>query len=58
MTMRYYRTASETAAVKGLKGGITAKNGSNCVYIHGESATQGVRLSPPAPGDVQIKLAD
>jgi hypothetical protein len=58
MTTRYNRIASETAVVKGLKGGITAKNGSNCVYIHGESATEGVRLSPPAPGGVQIKLAD
>ena len=50
--------ASETAVVKGLKGGITAKNSSNCVYIHADSATEGVRLSPPAPGGVQIKLAD
>ena len=54
----YYGAASETAIVKGLKGGITAKNSSNCVYIHGESSTEGVRLSPPAPGGVQIKLTD
>ncbi len=54
----YYGAASETAIVKGPKGGITAKNSSNCVYIHGESSTEGVRLSPPAPGGVQIKLAD
>ena len=54
----YYGAASETALIKGPKGGITAKNSSNCVYIHGESATEGVRLSPPAPGGVQIRLAD
>ena len=54
----YYGAASESALIKGPKGGITAKNSSNCVYIHAESATEGVRLSPPAPGGIQIKLAD
>ncbi len=54
----YYGAASESALIKGRKGGITAKNSSNCVYIHAESATEGVRLSPPAPGGIQIKLAD
>lgn len=54
----YYGSPSQSALVKGPKAGITAKNSSNCVYIHGESATQGVRLSAPAPGGVQIKLAD
>ena len=54
----YYGAASESAIVKGPKGGFTAKNRSNCVYIHGKSATEGIRLSPPAPGGVQIKLAD
>ena len=54
----YYGAASETALIKGPKGGITAKNSSNCVYIHADSSTAGVRLSPPAPGGVQIKLAD
>ena len=50
--------ASETAVVKGPKGGVTANNSSNCLYIHADSATEGVRLSPPAPGGIQIKLAD
>ncbi len=50
--------ASETAVVKGPKGGVTAKNSSNCVYIHADSATEVVRLSPPAPGGIKIKLAD
>jgi hypothetical protein len=54
----YYGAATETAVVKGLKGGITAKNSSNCVYIHADSSTEGVRLSPPAPGGVKIKLTD
>ncbi len=54
----YYGAASESALIKGRKGGITAKNSSNCVYIHAESATEGVRPSPPAPGGIQIKLAD
>jgi hypothetical protein len=54
----YYGAASQSAIVKGSKGGITAKNSANCVYIHGESSTEGVRLSPPAPGGVKIKLAD
>ena len=54
----YYGAASESALIKGPKGGITAKNSSNCVYIHADSSTEGVRLSPPAPGGVQIKLAD
>jgi hypothetical protein len=54
----YYGSSSESALVKGPKGGIIAKNASNCVYIHGESSTEGVRLSPPAPGGVKIKLTD
>jgi hypothetical protein len=54
----YYGSSSESALVKGPKGGIIAKNGSNCVYLHGESSTEGVRLSPPAPGGIKIKLAD
>jgi hypothetical protein len=54
----YYGSSSESALIKGPKGGIIAKNSSNCVYLHGDSATKGVRLSPPAPGGVKIKLAD
>ena len=54
----YYGSSSESALVKGPEGGIIAKNSSNCVYIHGVSAVEGVRLSPPAPGGVQIELTD
>jgi hypothetical protein len=54
----YYGSSSSSALVEGPKGGIIAKNSSNCVYIHADSATKGVRLSPPAPGGVQIKLVD
>jgi len=54
----YYGSSSESALVEGPKGGIIAKNSANCVYIHGESAVEGVRLSPPAPGGVEIKLTD
>ena len=54
----YYGSASESALIKGPKGGIIAKNSGNCVYIHGDSASEGVRLSPPAPGGIQIKLTD
>jgi len=54
----YYGSSSESALVEGPKGGIIAKNSSNCVYVHGESAAEGVRLSPPAPGGVEIKLTD
>ncbi len=52
----YYGSSSSSALVEGPKGGIIAKNSSNCVYIHADSATKGVRLSPPAPGGVQIKF--
>jgi len=52
----YYGAASESALVVGPKGGITAKNVSNCVYLHGVSSVEGVRLSPPAPGGVEIRL--
>ena len=54
----YHGTATETAVVKGLKGGITAKSSLNCIYIHADSATEVVRLSPPAPGGIKIKLVD
>jgi hypothetical protein len=54
----YYGSSSESALVKGPEGGIIAKNSSNCIYLHGKSAVEGVRLSPPAPGGVQIKLLD
>jgi hypothetical protein len=54
----YYGSSSESALVEGPKGGIIAKNSANCVYIHGESAVEGVRLSPPAPGGIEIKLTD
>jgi len=54
----YYGSSSESALVKGPKGGIIAKNASNCVYIHADSASEGVRLSPPAPGGVEIKLTN
>ena len=54
----YYGSSSESALVEGPKGGIIAKNSANCVYIHGDSAAEGVRLSPPAPGGVEIKLTD
>jgi hypothetical protein len=52
----YYGSSSSSALVEGPKGGIIAKNSSNCVYVHADSATKGVRLSPPAPGGVQVKL--
>lgn len=54
----YYGSASETAVIEGPEGGIIAKNASNCVYIHGKSAVEGIRLSPPAPGGVEVKLLD
>jgi hypothetical protein len=54
----YYGASSDSALIKGPKGGVTAKNGANCVYLHGVSASEGVRLSPPAPGGIKIKLAD
>ena len=52
----YYGSSSSSALVKGPEGGVIAKNSSNCVYVHGQSAVEGVRLSPPAPGGVEIKL--
>lgn len=54
----YYGSSSESALVDGPKGGVIAKNSANCVYIHADSASEGVRLSPPAPGGVEIKLDD
>jgi hypothetical protein len=54
----YYGSSSDSALVEGPKGGVVAKNSANCVYIHAESASEGVRLSPPAPGGVEIKLTD
>ena len=43
--------------IKGPEGEVTAKNADNCVYIKAKSSSQGVRLSPPAPGGVKVKLA-
>ena len=54
----YYGSSSSSALVKGPEGGVMAKNSSNCVYVHGRSAVAGVRLSPPAPGGVEVKLID
>jgi len=54
----YYGSASQTALIEGLEGGIVIKNSSNCVYIHGKSSVEGIKLSPPAPGGVEVKVLD
>ena len=54
----YYGSSSDSALIEGPKGGLIAKNTSNCVYLHADSAAEGVRLSPPAPGGMEIKLTD
>jgi hypothetical protein len=51
-------SSSEGALVGGPKGGIIARNSSNCGYLHGDAAVEGVRLSPPAPGGIEIRLTD
>ena len=53
----YYGSGMDVALIKG-EGEVIGKNTSNCVYIKARSATEGLKLSPPGPGGVEVRLAD
>ena len=53
----YAAVSGGLTVIKGIAGGAVLNN-DNCVYIHVDMESEGVRLSAPAPGGVLFKLED
>ena len=53
----YSAISGGLTVIEGIAGGAVLKN-KNCVYIHADAESQGVRLSAPAPGGVLVDFAE